>query len=98
VTTPETAQGNEHIYHQYTIRIGRRDDLKDHLKTRGIGSAVYYPKALHVQPCFASLGYREGQLPEAERACSEVLSLPVYPELAVEQQGIVIDAVREFFT
>jgi dTDP-4-amino-4,6-dideoxygalactose transaminase len=97
VVPPVVDPANEHIYHQYTIRAGRRDELKRHLADRGIGSAVYYPKALHLQPCFASLGYDEGSLPEAERACGEVLSLPVYPELASAQRDVVIDAITEFY-
>jgi dTDP-4-amino-4,6-dideoxygalactose transaminase len=98
VRPPASDPANEHIYHQYTIRADRRDALKAHLVERGVGSAVYYPQCLHLQPCFASLGYREGALPEAEGASREVLSLPVYPELTEEQRHYVIDRVREFFT
>ncbi len=96
VETPAVDPCNEHIYHQYTVRSRRRDALKAHLAARGVGSAVYYPRPLHLQPCFAPLGYRAGQLPEAERASEEVLSLPVYPELTAAQRDAVIDAVREF--
>jgi dTDP-4-amino-4,6-dideoxygalactose transaminase len=66
------------------------------LKQRGIGCAVYYPKPLHLQPCFAPLGYREGQFPVAEGASHEVVSLPVYPELTGEQREAVVGAIREF--
>ena len=97
ITTPGTDAANEHIWHQYTIRTGRRDDLMAHLRARGIGCAVYYPLALHLQPCFAHLDNRRGALPETERAMNEVLSLPVYPELAREQLDEVIGAVRDFF-
>jgi dTDP-4-amino-4,6-dideoxygalactose transaminase len=97
VRPPAVDPANEHIYHQYTIRAERRDALKSHLADRGVGSAIYYPQCLHLQPCFASLGYREGDLPEAERASRDVLSLPVYPELTEEQRQYVIDSVREFF-
>jgi dTDP-4-amino-4,6-dideoxygalactose transaminase len=96
VIPPVTDPANEHTYHQYTIRADRRDALREHLAARGIGSAVYYPGCLHLQPCFAPLGYRQGQLPEAERASAEVLSLPVYPELSRSQQDAVIEAVTEF--
>lgn len=96
VTPPHTDPDNEHTFHQYTIRVEERDRLKQHLSDRGIGTAVYYPKPLHLQPCFAPLGYAEGQFPEAERASREVLSLPVYPELSEQQRQAVIDAVREF--
>lgn len=97
VTPPVTDPTNEHIFHQYTIRVPRRDELKQHLLDRGIGCAVYYPKALHLQPCFAALGYGEGAFPESERACREVLSLPVYPELSREQQDLVVETIREFY-
>ncbi len=94
---PKVDEANEHIFHQYTIRTARRDALLEHLRGRGIGCAVYYPTPLHLQPCFAGLGYKTGQFPEAERAAREVLSLPVYPELDRASQGRVIDAIREFF-
>ncbi len=97
VEPPAVDPANEHIYHQYTIRAARRDELEQYLAERGIGSAIYYPVALHLQPCFAPLGYAEGSLPEAERACREVLSLPVYPELTAEQQDAVIEAIGEFY-
>jgi len=97
VVPPVADPANEHIYHQYTIRAQRRDSLKAHLAERGVGSAVYYPQCLHLQPCFAYLGYREGDLPEAEQASREVLSLPVYPELTVDQRQFVMDGVREFY-
>jgi dTDP-4-amino-4,6-dideoxygalactose transaminase len=97
VTPPVTDPANEHTYHQYTIRADRRDALRDHLTARGIGSAVYYPRCLHLQPCFAALGYKQGQLPEAERASEEVLSLPVYPELTGSLEDAVIEAVTEFY-
>jgi dTDP-4-amino-4,6-dideoxygalactose transaminase len=97
VTTPWIDPANTSIYNQYTIRVAQRDALQQHLKDRGIGSAIYYPLPLHLQPCFAYLGYREGQCPESERAAKEVLSLPVYPELTVAQRDEVIVAVRAFF-
>ncbi|HUL50673.1 MAG TPA: DegT/DnrJ/EryC1/StrS family aminotransferase [Gemmatimonadales bacterium] len=97
VRTPVIASNNEHIFHQYTLRVERRDQLQEHLKSRGIGSAVYYPLPLHLQPCFADLGYRRGQFPEAERAAADVLSLPVYPELTRAQLDYVIDAISGFY-
>jgi dTDP-4-amino-4,6-dideoxygalactose transaminase len=97
VTTPVTAAGNEHIFHQYTVRAARRDQLRDFLQTRNIGSMIYYPIGLHLQPCFAELGYGLGSLPETERAMAEVISLPIYPELTDTQQDEVISAVREFY-
>jgi dTDP-4-amino-4,6-dideoxygalactose transaminase len=88
---------NEHIFHQYTLRVERRDALHEHLKARGVGTAIYYPVPLHRQPCFAHLGYREGSLPESEQAAREVISLPIYPELTPAQLDYVIDAVRSFY-
>jgi dTDP-4-amino-4,6-dideoxygalactose transaminase len=98
VGTPFVDPANTSIYNQYTIRVGQRDALQAHLKDRGIGSNVYYPLPLHLQPCFAYLGYAEGQCPEAERAAREVLSLPVYPELTTAQLDEVIAAVRDFYS
>ena len=88
---------NEHIYHQYTIRAQRRDQLAEHLKAQGIGHKIYYPLALHQQPCFADLGYQTGSLPVTEQATAEVVSLPIYPELTEAQQGAVIAAIRGFY-
>src|SRR4029078_4451222 len=87
---------NEHIYHQYTIRAERRDELLAHLKAQGIGCAVYYPVALHLQPCFADLGYGHGSLPVTECAMAEVLSLPIYPALTEAQQCQGVDTIRRF--
>jgi len=98
ICPPRTDPANEHIYNQYTIRVPRRDALQAHLKARGIGNSIYYPLSLHLQPCFAHLGYRNGSLPHSETASEQVISLPVYPELSLEQQQAVIDAVLEFYT
>jgi len=97
VRAPCIDRANEHIFHQYTLRVERRDALQAHLKSKGIGSAIYYPVPLHLQRCFSHLGYQRGQLPEAERAAGEVLSLPIYPELAPTQLDQVVDAIRGFY-
>jgi dTDP-4-amino-4,6-dideoxygalactose transaminase len=97
VRTPTIDPTNESIYNQYTLRVARRDDLQIHLKEKGIGSAIYYPLSLHLQPCFEYLGYKRGAFPESERATREVISLPVYPELQQSQLDEVIDAVRGFY-
>jgi dTDP-4-amino-4,6-dideoxygalactose transaminase len=94
---PKVDGANEHIFHQYTIRAARRDALGAHLKAHRIGHAIYYPTPLHLQPCFADLGYRAGSLPATEAATGEVLSLPIYPELTAAQQDAVIEAVRGFY-
>ncbi len=89
---------NHHIYHQFVIATGERDALREHLTRREIGTAIYYPLGLHQQQCFAYLGYREGDLPETERAARETLALPIYPELSREAQIYVVDAIEEFFS
>jgi len=88
---------NHHIYHQYVIRSPRRDELRKHLADREIETAIYYPLALHEQPCFEYLGYKAGDFPEAERAARETLALPIYPEIAREAQQYVVKCVAEFF-
>jgi dTDP-4-amino-4,6-dideoxygalactose transaminase len=93
---PFVPEGCEHVYHQYTIRIERRDALQRFLSERKIGSTVYYPHPLHLQPLYASLGHKAGDLPHAERAAQEVLSLPMYPELRKEQIARVVDCIHEF--
>ncbi len=97
IQTPGTDPENEHIFHQYTVRAERRDALQAYLRAREIGSAIYYPVPLHLQPCFAHLEYARGRLPETERATDQVLSLPVYPELTDAQQDWVIDSIRAFY-
>ena len=97
VRTPTIDPANESIYNQYTLRVARRDALQTQLREKQIGSAVYYPLSLHLQPCFEYLGYKRGGFPESERASQEVISLPVYPELRQSQLDEVIDAVRGFY-
>ncbi len=93
VITPAVPDGSEHVYHQYTIRVRERERVQRTLAARGIATAVYYPVPLHLQPLYAALGHKRGDLPEAERASGEVLSLPMYPELRPDQIARVAEAV-----
>ncbi|HZC66696.1 MAG TPA: DegT/DnrJ/EryC1/StrS family aminotransferase [Candidatus Dormibacteraeota bacterium] len=87
----------EHVFNQFTIGCQRRDELREYLRMRGIPSDVYYPIPLHLQPAFAGLGYRGGEFPHAEAASAEVLSLPVYAELADEKQDVIVGTIAEFY-
>jgi len=86
-----------HVYHQFVIRAPRRDELRAHLAAAGVGTEVYYPLPLHLQPCFASLGYRPGALPVAERAAAEVLALPIHPALPAAALDYVVDQIAAFY-
>ena len=97
LVTPEVRSDGRHIFHQYVIRVpGNRDALMEHLKTHGVGSKVYYPIPLHLQKCFAYLGYKMGDFPEAEAAAEETVALPAYTELSEEQQVYVVDVIKRF--
>ena len=87
-----------HIFHQYVIRAARRDELREFLSERKIGSEIYYPVPLHLQACFNYLGYTAGDFPEAERASQEVLALPMFPELTEPEQRWVVESVAEFYS
>lgn len=97
ITTPVELDKCYHVFHQYTIRTEKRTELQEFLKEKGIASMVYYPKPLHIQPVFEEFGYREGDLPETEKAALEVLSLPMYPELKEEQQVYIVEQMKAFF-
>lgn len=99
IVLPVSRSHNDCIVNQYTIRVpdGRRDALRRHLTEAGIGSDIYYPVSLHLQECFEYLGYREGDFPHAEAAAREVLSIPVFPELTLEQKRYVVDTIRAFY-
>jgi dTDP-4-amino-4,6-dideoxygalactose transaminase len=96
VVTPHRESWNRHIYNQYTIRVPDRDGLLEHLRSEGIGCALYYPRSLHLQQCFASLGYSEGDLPESERAQSETISIPVFSLLTEEEKDAVATTILDF--
>lgn len=95
VTTPYIAEENWSIYNQYVVRLADRDAVKQKLADKGVGSAIYYPLGLHLQKCFAYLGHRAGDLVETERACREVLAMPVYPELPEEQVRYAAKTLKE---
>lgn len=96
VTLPFVDPRAYHIFHQFTLRHPRRDALKSYLASQGIDSGIYYPLALHLQEAYARLGYRSGDLPHAERATQEVLSIPVHPDLTDDQVEFVADQIRRF--
>ena len=93
-----TAAEAHHVYHQYVIRVPRRDDLRSFLAERNIGTEIYYPLPLHLQKAFVYLGYGPGDLPESELAAAEVLALPIFPELTEEEQRIVVDTIADFYS
>ena len=99
MSTPFEDAHRRHTYNHYTIRVrgGGRDPLRHHLRACGIGTRVYYPTPLHLQPAFAYLEQHKGTLPNAEAAAGELLTLPIYPEMTREAQDAVVEAVREYF-
>ncbi len=102
IKTPEpvyrlSGDKNYHIYNQYTIQSKKRDKLREFLKENKIGTEIYYPVPLHLQECFKDLGYKKGDLPSSEQASSSVLSLPIYPELTIDQKDYVVQKISEFY-
>jgi dTDP-4-amino-4,6-dideoxygalactose transaminase len=98
VITPAAAPyQTRHVWNQYVIRCPRRDQLRAHLTESGIGTEIYYPLPLHLQACFAELGYRQGDFPVAESASKEALALPIQPELTREQIRWICDSIRGFY-
>ncbi|MGA1497989.1 MAG: DegT/DnrJ/EryC1/StrS family aminotransferase [Steroidobacteraceae bacterium] len=97
VITPARHTDYRHIYNQYVIRVPERDALRRHLGEQGVGTEVYYPVPLHMQECFAYLGYRPEDCPESARAAAETLALPIFPELEKAQRQYVVDVIRDFF-
>jgi dTDP-4-amino-4,6-dideoxygalactose transaminase len=94
---PTSEEGSFHVYNQYSICVPRRDELQAYLRDHGVPTEIYYPSPLHVEPAFAYLGYRNGDFPNAEVSCREVLSLPIYPELPPEKQRAIVEAIWNFY-
>jgi dTDP-4-amino-4,6-dideoxygalactose transaminase len=95
---PAERESCRHIYNQYVIRVpNRRDELRAYLTEHNVGTDIYYPVPLHLQECFAYLGYKAGDLSESERAASETLAIPIYPELNLPQQEYVVSTIANFF-
>jgi len=97
VLLPVTKPGNFHVYNQYTVRVRHRDELRNFLKEKGVGTEVYYPLPMHLQNCYHDLGYHKGSFPVSERAAEEVLSLPIFAELTDNQQAYVVQMIAEFY-
>ena len=98
VTAPSELEGNYHIYHQYVVRVReKRDELMDYLNAEGFAVRVYYPLPLHLQPCFAYLGYKAGDFPVSEKLSKEVLALPVFPGLTQDEQETLVSKIAKFF-
>lgn len=99
VTVPSDETRGRHVWNQYVIRIadGQRDALRKHLAACGVGTEIYYPVPLHLQACFAHLGWRQGDLPQTEQAAIETLALPIFPELRADEQHTVVARIAEFF-
>ncbi|MDP8248356.1 MAG: DegT/DnrJ/EryC1/StrS family aminotransferase [Candidatus Tritonobacter lacicola] len=97
VVLPHEREDCKHVFNQFVIKVDKRDELKEHLTGKGIGTALYYPLPLHLQECYAYLGYKEGDLPNSEEAAGYTLALPMYPELPEKDIVEVTDAIKDFF-
>jgi dTDP-4-amino-4,6-dideoxygalactose transaminase len=97
VRLPPLIQDRTHVYNQFVIRVPRRDELREYLRSSGIPSEIYYPHPLHLQRSFSYLNYHKGQFPKAEVACGQVLALPVYPEMSNTQLQMVVSGIAKFF-
>src|SRR5258708_10839705 len=98
VVLPYAPTESRHVYNQYVIRVPKRDQLRQYLQQAGVATEIYYPYPLHMQPAFANLGHKTGEFPESERASAEVLALPIYPDVTIEQQTAVVSAIADFYS
>ncbi len=97
VVLPRVRQGARHVYHLFVVEVPERDKLRAYLEQKEIGTGLHYPIPLHLQPCFASLGYKEGAFPRAEKSAKQIVSLPMYPELQKEQMEFVAESIQQFY-
>ncbi|MCC7169830.1 MAG: DegT/DnrJ/EryC1/StrS family aminotransferase, partial [Planctomycetes bacterium] len=97
VIAPRVEKDRVHNWHQYTVRVDKRDDLRTFLTAEGVSTQIYYPVPIHMQPSMKHLGYEKGDLPESERAAREALSLPLFPGITQEQQDIVVSSIKKFY-
>ena len=95
---PHEASDRKHVYHLYVVRSNERDKLQEYLNNKGIGTGIHYRTPIHLQAAATVLGYKEGDFPEVESACSEILSLPIYPELALDDQEYIAENIKEFYS
>lgn len=96
LTLPKTIDFNKHVFHLYVIRLKERDKLIEHFRANNIDCAVHYPIPQHLQKCLEHLGYKEGDMPEAERAAKEILAIPIFPEITKEEQDYIISTINDF--
>jgi dTDP-4-amino-4,6-dideoxygalactose transaminase len=97
IKLPIITTGGRPVYYVFCVQAEKRDELADFLKQRGIGVSVYYPLPLHLQKCFAHLGYKKGDFPVAETLCEKALALPLFPELTEDEASFVCESIREFY-
>ena len=97
VQLPLAREGQHHVFNQYVIRVGKRDELRAFLVENGIGTEIYYPVPMHLQKCFSDLGHKEGAFPQSEKAAREVLAIPVYPELDASSQEYIVETISRFY-
>lgn len=94
VCLPQVAEGNEHVFHLYVVRVPRRDDVVARLNAAGIGAGIHYPRPVHMHPAYSTLGYASGDFPRAETFATEIISLPLYPGISADEQEYVADELR----
>jgi len=97
ITFPSAPSNTMHTYNQFTIRVKKRDAFIAHLKSREVGAMIYYPLSLHLQKLYEGSGYKLGDLPESEKAQSEAVSLPIFPELTQDELNQVVEAIRSYY-